>query len=203
MAAVSISLIDTCIKIISYYFFDKAWHDFYCEKPKPCVIWLTGLSGSGKTTIAQELMTNFKAKEIVPVMLDGDDIRKIVKQNGFDEQSRKQHNMNVGYIASLFEKQGSIVIVSLISPFEDVRKDIRKLCNKFIEVYVATELATCISRDPKGLYQKALHGELENFTGISSPYMPPQHAELVLDTEQQSVIQCANKIMHYYNHSIK
>ena len=185
-------------KILSYYFFDSVWHKIVGFKAKPSVIWLTGLSGSGKTTIAKSLMEKFKTKGVVPVMLDGDEIRHAIRQTGYDRDSRRKHNLNVGFIASLFEKQGNIVIVALISPYDDVRNEIRAMCENFIEVYVSTELQVCIDRDAKGLYKKALAGELENFTGISDTYFPPQKPEVIVDTARMSIKECTIKVFDVY-----
>ncbi len=160
----------------------------------PSVIFLTGLSGSGKTTIATAVQQQLKEEGILPVMLDGDEIRKITGFSGFDEESRKKHNLHVGYMASLLEAQGNIVIVALISPYEDVRNKIRKMCNHFIEVYVSTDIKTCIERDPKGLYKKAISGEIKDFTGISAPYYAPANPEIIIDTAILSVEDCTNKI---------
>lgn len=130
-------------------------------------------------------------------MLDGDEIRNVIKLTGFDEESRKKHNLNVGSMAKLLEAQGNLVIVSLISPYQEIRKQIRSMCNRFIEVYVATSLSLCIKRDPKGLYKKALSGEIKDFTGISAPYEPPEHPELVLDTATATAEECADTIIAY------
>ncbi len=166
-------------------------------KITPSVIWLTGLSGAGKTTIANNLIEKLKQNFITPVLLDGDEIRQAIKQYGFDEESRKQHNLSIGYLSSLFEKQGNVVVVSLISPYDDIRNEVRKMCNNFIEVYVATDLETCIKRDPKGLYKKAQAGEIKDFTGISAPYYPPYNPEIKLDTSQLSVNQCSDIIINF------
>lgn len=185
-------------KILSYYFFDSVWHKVVGFKAKPAVIWLTGLSGSGKTTIAKNLMEKFKAKGVVPVLLDGDEIRHAIRQTGYDRDSRRKHNLNVGFIASLFEKQGNIVIVALISPYDDVRNEIRNMCAMFIEVYVSTDLQVCIDRDAKGLYKRAIAGELENFTGISDSYFPPSQPEVVVETATMSIKECTVKILDFY-----
>ena len=116
LVSLSIGVLDSILKIFSYYIFEELWSKFTRFKAKPAVIFLTGLSGSGKTTIAKALMQQLQKKGIVPVLLDGDEIRNVIKQTGFDEQSRKNHNLNVGYMASLLEGQGNFVIVSLISP---------------------------------------------------------------------------------------
>lgn len=196
--AISIAFLDMIIKIITYYLFDEIWHKITGFKAKPGVIWLTGLSASGKTTIAKLLMQQFKRRSVVPVMLDGDEIRHAIKQNGFDEDSRKKHNLNVGFISALFEKQDSIVIVSLISPYDDIRNEVRAMCKNFIEVYVSTKLEVCIQRDPKGLYKKAMTGEIKDFTGISAPYFPPTSPEIIIDTSTMSAHECSIKIFNYY-----
>jgi len=196
--ALSIGILDSMFKILSYYFFDSVWHKVVGFKAKPAVIWLTGLSGSGKTTIAKNLMEKFKAKGVVPVLLDGDEIRHAIRQTGYDRDSRRKHNLNVGFIASLFEKQGNIVIVALISPYDDVRNEIRNMCAKFIEVYVSTDLQVCIDRDAKGLYKRAIAGELENFTGISDSYFPPSQPEVVVETATMSIKECTVKILDFY-----
>jgi adenylylsulfate kinase len=194
IASISIGILDSLIKIFSYYLFDELWVRFTGFKTKPAVIFLTGLSGSGKTTIAK-----YKQKGVTPILLDGDEIRKVIHQTGFDEESRKKHNLNVGYMASLLEGQGKVVIVSLISPYADVRNEIRAMCKKFIEVYVCTDINTCIERDPKGLYAKALAGEIKDFTGISAPYYPPEKPEVLIDTGKLSVDQCTDIIFKAAN----
>jgi adenylylsulfate kinase len=167
---------------------------------KPCVVFLTGFSGAGKTTIALALTNELKKKELLPVLLDGDEVRAAIQLTAFDEGARKQHNRSVGALAALLEAQGHIVIVALIAPYSDVRNEIRKDCQRFIEVYVSTEIDTCIQRDTKGLYKKALAGEIKNFTGISAPYEPPANAEVTTNTAvhslQESVLLILKAITH-------
>jgi adenylylsulfate kinase len=193
-ASISIGILDSIVKIFSYYFFDEVWAKITGFKETPCVIFLTGLSASGKTTIAKALIEKYKTKGVAPVLLDGDEIRKVIHQNGFDEASRKKHNLNVGFMASLLESQHKVVIVSLISPYADIRNEIRGMCKKFIEVYVATDIEVCKQRDPKGLYAKAIAGEIKDFTGISAPYYAPENAEVILDTHTTSLQNCVTKI---------
>ena len=162
---------------------------------RPAVVFITGLSGSGKTTLAKAAVGRLAELGIDAVLLDGDEIRNIVGAQGFDEESRKRHNLYVGYMASLLEAAGKIVFVSLISPFTETRDRIRKMCNHFLEVYLSTDLDTCIKRDPKGLYSKALKGEIKDFTGISSPYFPPLNPELVIDTGVINARESLKKIL--------
>lgn len=199
LASLSIGIVDSLLKIFSYYFFDEMWAKLTGFKTKPAVIFLTGLSGSGKTTIAKALVEKYKKKGVVPVLLDGDEIRKVIHQTGFDEESRKKHNLNVGYMASLLESQGKVVIVSLISPYKDIRNEIRGMCKKFIEVYVCTDISVCIERDPKGLYAKAISGEIRDFTGISAPYYAPDSPEVLLDTNALSIAVCTDRIFKAAN----
>jgi adenylylsulfate kinase len=193
--SLSIGVIDSLVKVFSYYLFDEVWNRITGYRVEPAVVLLTGLSGAGKTTIAKALIKKLRKKGVVPVLLDGDDIRKAISLDGFDELSRKRHNLNVGYMAKLLESQGKVVIVSMISPYDDVRNQIRSMCNRFIEVYVATDIAVCIERDPKGLYKKALQGEIPEFTGISAPYFAPKRPELVLNTVDLSPDESALKII--------
>ena len=195
IVSLSIGVLDSILKIFTYYLFEVLWLKFNGLNTKPAVIFLTGLSGSGKTTIAKALMKKLQQKGVVPVLLDGDEIRNVIKQTGFDEQSRKNHNLNVGYMASLLESQGNFVIVSLISPYEDTRNTIRGLCKNFKEVYVSTDIKVCIERDSKGLYAKAINGEIKDFTGISAPYFPPKNPEVNIDTATSTAQEAVEKIL--------
>ncbi|NOT50051.1 MAG: adenylyl-sulfate kinase [Chitinophagaceae bacterium] len=196
VVSLSIGLVDSVVKIFSYYAFDEIWAALTGFKVQPAVVFLTGLSGSGKTTIARDVIEKLKKKGQAPILLDGDEIRNAIKLTGFDEESRKRHNLNVGYMASLLEGQGKIVIVSLISPYDDIRQQIRGMCKKFIEVYVNTDIKVCMERDPKGMYKKALAGEIKDFTGVSAPYYPPQDPEIILDTATMNIKECTTKIIN-------
>ena len=195
IVSISIGVLDSILKIFTYYLFEVFWLKFSGLHAKPAVIFLTGLSGSGKTTIAKELMKKLQQKGVLPVLLDGDEIRNVIKQTGFDEQSRKNHNLNVGYMASLLESQGNFVIVSLIYPYEYTRNTIRGMCKNFKEVYVSTDIKICIERDSKGLYAKAINGEIKDFTGISAPYFPPKNPEVNIDTATSTVQEAVEKIL--------
>lgn len=151
------------------------------------VVWFTGLSGSGKSTLADRVYERLAEQEYPVERLDGDTLRGIFPGTGFDPQSRNEHIMRVGVMASLLEKHGVIVIASFISPYRQTRDFVRKQCSKFIEVYVNTSLEVCERRDVKGLYARARAGEIRQFTGIDDPYEPPESPEVVIHTEQQNV----------------
>ncbi len=165
----------------------------------PLVIWLTGLSGSGKSTIANELEVHLvKEFNVHTYLLDGDDVRNGLNADlGFSEKDRKENIRRVGEVAKLMYDAGLIVITSFISPFRSDRDGIRNQMESgaFWEVFVSCPLEVCIRRDTKGLYKRAIEGKLENFTGISSPYEPPLSPELVLDTANQNVEACVAAIV--------
>lgn len=163
---------------------------------KPFVLWLTGLSGSGKTTIAQKLHEHFQAKGIPSECLDGDEMRARFPA-GFTKEEREAHIGRVAYIASLLEKHSVVVIVSLISPYIESRLKARKMCSNFIEVHVSTPLVVCEKRDVKGLYKKARAGEITSFTGIDDIYEPPHLPEITLDTSSISASESAAMVMDY------
>ncbi len=162
---------------------------------KPAVLWMTGLSGAGKTTIAQALLQKIQELGYKVEILDGDVIRNIFPATGFTAAERNQHVKRVGYIASLLEKHGVIVIGSLISPYRESREFIRGLCQNYIEIHVSTPLNVCEGRDPKGLYKKARKGEIKNFTGIDDPYEAPLQPDITLDTSTLSLQDCVQTIL--------
>ncbi len=160
------------------------------------VIWLTGIPASGKTTLSILLQDYYKSKNIPVDILDGDEIRKTLSSDlGFSPKDRKEHNRRVIILAKLLSKNGITTIVPLISPYEETRQNARKEIPNFVEVYVKASLETCQKRDPKGLYKKAKAGEIQNLTGLSSPYEEPENPELVLDTEKHSKEKCLDMIL--------
>jgi adenylyl-sulfate kinase len=159
-------------------------------KVKSGVIWFTGISGAGKTTLAKALIPDLKKNNVNPVFLDGNEVRMLFQNHGFYKKARQKYNIEIGKMASFFEKQGHVVIVSLISPFTSVRNEVRQICENYTEIYEATSLKTCIARDTKGLYQKAINGEILEFTGIYAPYEASTKAEVELNTENHTVNEC-------------
>ena len=164
---------------------------------KAKVIWLTGLSGAGKTTIAKELIADMENKGIACELLDGDVIRTMFPGTGFSKEARNAHVKRVAYVASLLQKHGVTTIVSLISPYRESRDFARDICAGFNEIHVATTLEECERRDVKGLYAKVRSGEIKNFTGIDDPYEEPESPEMRLDTVDMTPEQVARTISAY------
>ncbi|HSA85662.1 MAG TPA: adenylyl-sulfate kinase [Nitrospira sp.] len=159
-------------------------------------IWLTGLSGAGKTTIARlvqaELCTLGRKVEI----LDGDIVRtNLCKDLGFSKQDRERNIQRIGFVCQLLSRNGIITIVAAISPYRQARADVREKIGHFIEVYCKCPLEVLIRRDTKGFYRKALAGEMLNFTGISDPYEEPLSPEVVLQTDKETPERCVEKIL--------
>ena len=167
---------------------------------KPAVLWFTGLSGSGKSTVANLVEAALHADGRHTYILDGDNVRHGLNRDlGFTDADRVENIRRVGEAAKLFVDAGLIVLVSFISPFRSERRMARELVGEgeFVEIFVDTPLEVCMARDPKGLYQKAKAGTIKNFTGIDSPYEPPEHAELVLHTGEGEPSAHAATILAY------
>jgi bifunctional enzyme CysN/CysC len=185
-----------------------AWHDMKVDKAararandqKPCVLWFTGLSGSGKSTVADRLEQKLHVLGKRTYLLDGDNVRHgLNKDLGFTDQDRVENIRRVAEVAKLMMDAGLVVLTSFISPFRSERQMARALMDdgEFIEVFVDTPLEVCESRDPKGLYKKARAGELKNFTGIDSEYEAPENAEIVLKSAECDPDALADEIIAY------
>jgi len=168
---------------------------------RSAVLWFTGLSGSGKSTIAnaveKELNQKYRAHTY---LLDGDNIRTgLNKDLGFSAKDRSENIRRIGEVARLFVDAGLIVLTAFISPFREDRKVVRDLLGNgdFVEIFVHCPLEVCEQRDPKGLYQKARLGEIQNFTGINSPYEAPDSPELTLDSSVLTVEECVEQVIQY------
>lgn len=151
------------------------------------VLWFTGLSGSGKSTIADRVVAELNRQGMPVEYLDGDVIRDLFPGTGFTRPDRDAHIKRVGFLASRLEAHGVTVVASLVSPYEASRQFVRSLCQNFLEIYVATPFEECERRDVKGLYARARKGEIKNFTGLDDPYEPPTRPELVIDTRKNTV----------------
>ncbi len=164
------------------------------------VIWFTGLSASGKSTIANEVDHRLHARGVHCYVLDGDNIRHGLNENlGFSAEDRDENIRRVGQVAKLFADAGLIALTAFISPYKRPRDQVRSFCphGKFIEVYVKASIETCEARDPKGLYQKARAGEIKGFTGIDDPYEAPEKPELTLKSDSKGIEELADEVIAY------
>ena len=161
-------------------------------------VWLTGLSGAGKSTVAQHLVQVLEDSGRTVSYLDGDEVRKILSSElGFSRQDRDTNVMRIGYVASEIVRHGGAAVCAAISPYAEGRAAARQLvgCQRFLLVYVDTPLYVCEERDPKGLYAKARRSEITHFTGVDDPYESPSDADLVLHTTNQSPAECARLVI--------
>ena len=167
---------------------------------KGCTIWLTGLSASGKSTVANALEKALWERDVRAYILDGDNIRHgLNKDLGFSPEDRTENIRRIGEVAKLFTDAGVVVITAFISPYRADRDQVRAIManGDFIEVYVNASLDVCEQRDPKGLYKKARAGQVPEFTGISAPYEAPERPELTLRTDRDSLERCVELMMEY------
>jgi adenylylsulfate kinase len=165
-------------------------------------LWFTGLSGAGKTTLTNEIIPQLKARGVKVEVLDGDEVRtNLSKGLGFSKEDRDTNIRRIGYVARLLSRNGVGVIVAAISPYaavrDEVRKDVEANGATFVEVFVKASLDTLVGRDVKGLYKKAIAGEIANFTGVSDPYEAPEHPEVLVSSDTETVVESAEKIIDY------
>jgi adenylylsulfate kinase len=171
------------------------------KREKGFVVWMTGLPGSGKTTLAvilEEILERDFDRYVVEV-LDGDEFRKGISRDlGLSKEDREEHARRVSFVAKLLAKNGVIGVVALISPYRKSREDAREVVgrDRFVEVYVKASLETCERRDPKGLYKKARSGEITNMTGIQDPYEEPLSPDITVETEAASAPDTAREIVN-------
>ncbi len=167
-------------------------------KNKGFVIWFTGLSASGKSTIASLVERRLIDTGRMAYLLDGDNVRHgLCSDLGFSEADRLENIRRLSEVAALFEDSGVIALVSAITPLDEMRKLAKEKIKKFILVYVRARIDVCISRDPKGLYKKALSGEIKGYTGIDSPYEEPSEYDVLLDTEKEKIDNSVDRLMEY------
>lgn len=159
-------------------------------------LWFTGLSGAGKTTLAQRIETELRQRGLKVELLDGDVVRtNLSKGLGFSKEDRDTNIKRIGFVCKLLTRNGVIAIASAISPYREVRDYVRNDIGDFIEVYVKCPLEVLVQRDVKGLYKKALAGEIANFTGVSDPYEEPLNPEVLVESDKETVDQSVNKIL--------
>ncbi|MCP3917801.1 MAG: adenylyl-sulfate kinase [bacterium] len=165
---------------------------------KGFTLWFTGLSGSGKSTLAEYLTPILRERGTSVEILDGDVVRtNLSKGLGFSKEDRDTNIRRIGFVAGMLARNGVCAITAAISPYRDVRRECRAMCDNFVEVFVEAPLEVVEERDTKGLYKKARSGEIKNFTGISDPYEEPESAEVTVHTGGESIEESANKILGY------
>ena len=163
---------------------------------KGVTVWFTGLPCSGKTTAADVVADKLRARNQMVERLDGDIVRKtLTKDLGFSKEDRHTNIQRVTYVSKLLTRNGVIVLSTFISPYKAVRAESRKEISNFIEVFVKCSLDVCIERDVKGMYKKALAGEIKEFTGIDDPYEDPEEPELIIETDNETVEESAEKVI--------
>ena len=166
------------------------------NRDRGCVIWFTGLSGSGKTTIAHKVEEILEDAGVPIEILDGDVVREnLSKGLGFSKEDRDTNIRRIAFVAHLLQRNGTFVITAAISPYREIRDEARAMIKDFVEVYADAPLDVCEERDPKGLYKKARAGEIKGFTGIDDPYEAPENPEVVCNTGDETVEQSAQKVI--------
>lgn len=170
---------------------------------KGFILWFTGLSGAGKSTLAEQLVAEFRKRDYKVELLDGDEIRThLSKGLGFSKEDRDTNIRRIGWVARVLARNGVIAITAAISPYKEIRDEIRAETEKegraaFVEVFASAPLEALVERDVKGLYKKALAGEIKNFTGVSDPYEAPENPEVVAHTSTETVEESAARILGY------
>lgn len=165
---------------------------------KGCVLWFTGLSGSGKSTVANEVAYKLHTMGKLAYVLDGDNIRHgLNKDLGFSPEDRDENIRRISEVANLFADAGVIAITAFISPYRRLRNFCRELVgeNRFMEIYTKAPVEICEERDPKGLYKKARRGEIKEFTGVDAPYEEPENPELIVETDKETIEESVNKVI--------
>lgn len=165
---------------------------------KGVTVWFTGLSGAGKTTICRLLEEQLKRTDFKLELLDGDEIRRHFSSNlGYSREDRMTHIRRIAYICKLLNRNGVLVLASFISPFQEMRDYCRTEIGTYLEVYVKCPIEQCISRDVKGLYAKAINGEIKQFTGISDPFEEPSQPDLTIETDNETAEESASRVLAY------
>lgn len=197
--AIAAGVIETFAKIALYWAHERAWVKIKWGRKKiePFNLWFTGLPLSGKTTIADAVFKELKRLDIPLERLDSKDIREIAPNIGFTREDRNRHMHRIGHLIKTLQHNSVSTVASFVSPYKESRRAIREMVTNNIVVYVKADVETCKARDYKGVYAKAISGEIQNFTGISDIYEEPQHAEIVIDTDRLSVEEAKKIIIKY------
>ncbi len=197
--AIAAGLIETVLKVGLYWAHERAWFKVRWGKKKiePFNLWFTGLPLSGKTTIADKVYTELEKLHIPIERLDSKDIRDLIPGIGFTREDRNRHMHRIGFLIQKLQKNSISTVASFVSPYRESRKAIREMVKNNIIVYVKTDIETCKVRDYKGVYKKAMAGELQNFSGVNDVYEKPEHAEIIIETDTMSADEAAEIIVKY------
>jgi adenylyl-sulfate kinase len=167
-------------------------------------LWFTGLSGAGKSTIADVVERDLRERGLRVEVLDGDVVRtNLSKGLGFSKEDRDTNIRRIAFVADLLSRNGVVAITAAISPYREIRDEAREMHGeRFVEIYVKASVEECARRDVKGLYEKAFKGEIKEFTGVSDPYEPPENAEIVVDTENETIEESVGKVLAYVDERV-
>ena len=197
--AIAAGLIETVLKVGLYWAHERIWQKLRWGKKKiePFNLWFTGLPLSGKTTIADRVYKELEKLQIPLERLDSKDIRELVPDIGYTREDRNRHMKRIGHLIKTLQNNSISTVASFVSPYRESRKAIREMVKNNVVVYLKADVETCKARDYKGVYEKALKGELQNFTGVNDVYEEPQHAEIVIDTTKTSADEAVERIVKY------
>ena len=163
---------------------------------KGFTLWFTGLSGSGKSTLAHKVEEILLERGVKVEVLDGDVVRQYLSKGlGYSKEDRDTNIRRIGWVCHLLSRNDVVAIASAISPYKEIREENRRLIGRFVEVYCKAGIEALKQRDPKGLYEKALKGEIQNFTGVNDPYEPPDNPEIICETDKESIEESVEKII--------
>ncbi|ADN08312.1 adenylyl-sulfate kinase [Sulfurimonas autotrophica] len=197
--AIAAGVVETVLKVGLYWAHERVWMKIRWGKKKiePFNLWFTGLPLSGKTTIADRVYKELEKLHIPIERLDSKDIRDVVPDIGFSREDRNRHMKRVGHLIKTLQNNSISTVASFVSPYTESRKAIRKMVKNNVVVYVKADIESCKQRDYKGVYEKAMKGELQNFSGVNDVYEEPQYAEIVIDTNTISVDEASQTIVKY------
>ena len=197
--AIAAGAIEWVTKILLFWAHERIWIKVNWGKKsiEPFNIWLTGLPLSGKTTIANAVFEKLKKNSILLQRIDSKDIRNLISEIGFTREERNKHIKKIGFLVKTLHNNSVSTVCSFVSPYRESRRAIRQIVKKNIFVYVKASIETCKKRDYKGVYDKAIDGLIDNFTGISDIYEEPQNAEIVIDTDMLTVQDATNIIVDH------
>jgi adenylylsulfate kinase len=197
--AVAAGALEWVAKIALYWGHERIWFKIKWgrKRVEPFNVWFTGIPLSGKTTIADAVYKELQKLDIPLERLDSKDIRDVIPDIGYSREDRNRHMHRVGHLIKTLQKHSVSTVASFVSPYRESRKAIREMVENNIVVYVKTDIETCKKRDYKGVYQKALNGEFQNFSGVNDVYEEPKHAEIVIDTDKVSVEEATKEIVGF------